>query len=283
MTPTAKKVARLALESTFAGVRKRLLFVFDTPTDATGIHKLRVSVRRATAALDAFAPCLPRRTHKAARRTLRTIRRTAGSARDWDVFFPVASEWANTQPDEVRPFADALMGWSAGKRDSAQAGLVTLASVHPEALDAMLIDVLDALRRPRGFESVAELGRERVRTLEADLATACEHEPAADADYHRVRIVGKQLRYAAELYPECATTGLDDDLRALQDILGRFNDGAVGAEHLSAFARHYQTFHPAEWERLAAGAAALDSHFAAQRETERTRFREWRAARRTNR
>ena len=54
----------------------------ETPTAAERIHKLRVSVRRATAALDAFAPCLPKREHKHARRVLRTVRRTAGAARD---------------------------------------------------------------------------------------------------------------------------------------------------------------------------------------------------------
>src|SRR4051794_26879081 len=49
-------------------------------------HQLRVGTRRAVAALDIFAVCLPERLYRKARRRLRRIRRAAGAARDWDVF-----------------------------------------------------------------------------------------------------------------------------------------------------------------------------------------------------
>jgi CHAD domain-containing protein len=275
---SAKKAARRALIPQFGALRKHLLQVLDMPTEAERIHKLRVAVRRATAALDAFAPCLPRRTHRRARRALRDIRRTAGAARDWDVFFPVVGAWANTQPDTVRPFADALLGWSASKRDSAHAGLLRLADAHPAGLDDSLDELLAALRRPKGDPSVADLGRARVAALQAELAAACEHEPTADAEYHTVRIVGKRLRYAAELFADHLPDAerIDDDMRALQDVLGRFNDAVVGESHLTAFADHFQKFHPTEWERLKPGADALGEHFAAVRAAERQRFHEWR-------
>lgn len=274
----AKKAARRALLHQFEVLRKHLLQVFATPAEAERIHKLRVAVRRATAAVDAFAPCLPRRTHRRARRTLRDVRRAAGAARDWDVFFPAIAGWANTQPDAVRPFADALLGWSASKRDSAHLGLLGLADVHPAGMDDTLDDLVAALRRPKGDPSVAALGRERVAALQAELAAASEHEPTADAEYHRVRIVGKRLRYAAELFADHLPDAekIDADMRALQDALGRFNDAVVGESHLAAFADHFRKFHPAEWERLKPGADALGEHFAAVRAAERQRFHEWR-------
>ena len=283
-TPTvvsAKKAARRVLSRQFAAVRKHLLLVFENATEAERIHKLRVAVRRATAALDAFAPCLPRPAHKHARRVLRTVRRTAGAARDWDVFFPVVAEWANTQPEAVRPFADALLGWSASKRDSAQAVLTALSDTFPAALDTLSDDTLAALRRPKDDVTVADLGRQRVEALQTDLAAASAHEPASDAEYHEVRIAAKRLRYAAELFAEHVPDAkrIDADMRALQEVLGRFNDGVVGATHLGEFARHFETFHPTAWERLRAGADALGEHFTAIREAERVRFREWRTVR----
>ncbi len=271
---SAKKAARRVLSRQFAAVRKHLLLVFNHPTEAERIHKLRVAVRRAAAAVDAFAPCLPRRAHKQARRVLRTVRRTAGAARDWDVFFPVVGEWASAQPDAVRPFADALLGWSASKRDSAQAALTTLSATFPAALDTLSDDTLAALRRPKGDVTVADLGRARVEALQAALSAASEHEPATDAEYHEVRIAAKRVRYAAELFAAHVPDAerIDADMRALQEALGRLNDAVVGATHLGEFALHFETFHPTAWERLTPGAAALGDHFAAMRAAERERF-----------
>lgn len=275
---SAKKAARQVLSDQFDTVRKHLLLVFETPTEADRIHKLRVAVRRATAALDAFAPCLPKREHKHARRVLRTVRRTAGVARDWDVFFPAVAEWAQGQPEHVRPFADALLGWSASKRHSAQAGLTALSEAFPAALDQLADDTLAALHRPKDDPSAADIGRERVEALRAELAADCEREPTTDAEYHQIRIVGKRLRYAAELFAEHVPDAeqIDADMRALQDVLGRFNDGVVGARHLAEFADHFQRFHSAEWERVRPGADALGQHFAVIRDTERQRFHDWR-------
>ncbi len=284
-TPTsvvsAKKAARRVLSRQFAAVRKHLLLVFENTTEPARIHKLRVAVRRATAAVDAFVPCLPRRAHQNARRVLRTVRRTAGAARDWDVFFPVVVEWGHAQPDAVRPFADALLGWSASKRDTAQDALTALSDTFPAALDTLSDDTLAALRRPKGDVTVADLGRERVESLQADLNAACEHEPVTDAEYHEVRIAAKRVRYAAELFAAHVPDAerIDSDMRELQEVLGRLNDGVVGATHLGEFSRHFETFHPTAWDRLKPGADALGEHFAAMREAERERFRECLASR----
>src|SRR4051812_7186642 len=50
------------------------------------VHRLRVATRRADAALRIFRLCLRKKVYRAARARLRTIRRAAGAARDWDVF-----------------------------------------------------------------------------------------------------------------------------------------------------------------------------------------------------
>src|SRR5438045_3922551 len=54
--------------------------------DPEHVHQLRVSTRRADAAMRIFRECLPGRVYHGTRARLRTIRRAAGAARDWDVF-----------------------------------------------------------------------------------------------------------------------------------------------------------------------------------------------------
>jgi len=53
--------------------------------DAEAVHQLRIWTRRATAALRLFDEVLPRRTANWLKRKLRSIRQTAGEARDCDV------------------------------------------------------------------------------------------------------------------------------------------------------------------------------------------------------
>src|SRR2546429_488680 len=54
--------------------------------DVEHVHKLRVSTRRAGAALRIFAGCLPGKIYKKVRKKLRKVRHAAAAARDWDVF-----------------------------------------------------------------------------------------------------------------------------------------------------------------------------------------------------
>src|ERR1700756_534586 len=54
--------------------------------DTEHVHQLRVGTRRAGAAVEIFALCLPDKVHAEARGQLRELRRAAGEARDWDVY-----------------------------------------------------------------------------------------------------------------------------------------------------------------------------------------------------
>src|SRR2546426_9281030 len=81
------EAAQLALSRRLGAVRDRLPdAVFHADDDIEHVHQLRVSTRRAAAALRLFADHLPARLYKKTRRALRAIRRSAGAARDWDVF-----------------------------------------------------------------------------------------------------------------------------------------------------------------------------------------------------
>src|SRR5436190_20655542 len=81
------EAAQVVLSARFEVVRHFLPLAVEKPhDDPEYVHQLRVGTRRAGAALRVFADCLPRKALRAVKRHLRTIRRAAGDARDWDVF-----------------------------------------------------------------------------------------------------------------------------------------------------------------------------------------------------
>src|SRR5262249_50737199 len=78
----ARRVLRMRLDA----VKKYLELVVKKNEDPENVHQLRVSSRRAAAALDMFDDCLPSKVHSKAKKKLKKLRRAAGAARDWDVF-----------------------------------------------------------------------------------------------------------------------------------------------------------------------------------------------------
>src|SRR4051812_23561883 len=73
--------AKVVLAERFAVVRQFLPLAAESAwEDPEFVHQLRVGTRRAAAALRAFADALPRKSLKATKGSLRTIRRAAGDA-----------------------------------------------------------------------------------------------------------------------------------------------------------------------------------------------------------
>jgi CHAD domain-containing protein len=242
------------------------------------VHKLRVATRRATAAVDGFSVCLSERVVKRTKKRLRTLRHTAGAARDWDVFFAATFTWASEQPESTRPGLDLLLGWAAAQRHTAQAALESLGEDHPNRINCLLSHTVSAVSRTS--ITMPDLARQKLMVLLHELTDSTSHEPADDAQLHRVRIVGKRVRYAAEVFSSWLPVGFCDQLtpaiKGLQDSLGRFNDAVVAARHLNEFARHIATFHPVEWERFRAGVELFAAHQTSRRTAEQQAFLDWR-------
>lgn len=276
-------VARRHLTATLTAVRDQFTRVVESASENPEfIHKLRVATRRALAAVRAFDDYLPKRAFRRVKRTLRAMRQSAGEARDWDVFFAGVAAWSGDRPDADRPGLDALLGWAAAKRDSARTGLHALAEDHPHRADRLIAKTVDAIRPPKHgkITSYTERVHERLTAQFAALSEALAGDTEDDTQLHRVRLMGKKLRYTGELFVEHRSKEdrerIDPILTELQDILGRFNDGAVAGRHLEAFAGHFRQFHPVEWERVRDGVEALVAHHLANREAERQRFHDWR-------
>src|SRR5207244_2166671 len=94
--------------------------VFHADEDIENVHQLRVATRRAAAALRIFLDCLPGRLHDKTRKALRGLRRAAGEARDWDVFFEHLKTPAARAPVAQTRGLIFLLGYAHGQRARAQ-------------------------------------------------------------------------------------------------------------------------------------------------------------------
>jgi CHAD domain-containing protein len=254
--------------------------IHEADQDPENVHQLRVATRRADAALRIFRPCLPGKSYRNARARLRTIRRAAGAARDWDVFLIDLRQRTRSAKAADRPGLDFLAGYAAGQRRAAQSGLENVEAdpVHtfPEFVTATLDDLHEA--HEDGKTTLLELARSLLSELLINL-----HERATGdlKDYerlHKVRIAGKRLRYALEVFADCFGPELRDRLypmvEEMQEILGRANDSHVASVRLADLRTKVRGWEDAS-DRLLPGVEGLLRFHQRRLPQERRRFLKW--------
>jgi CHAD domain-containing protein len=228
------------------------------------VHQLRVGTRRAGAALDLFRVCLPKKTYQKARKRLRGLRRAAGDARDWDVFLDDVAEREKSADARHRPGLDFLVGYALGERRQAQKRLVEVSPDPPLEFDKSLMNVVARVRKPRHGPArgrLIDLARSTLSALLTDLEEAASQKLNDYGHLHRVRIQGKRLRYAMEVFADCFPPAFKDDLypavESMQEILGRANDSHVAIERLEAVRLQIRARRPGDWKRWRTGFEGL--------------------------
>jgi CHAD domain-containing protein len=245
-------------ELAFAVVRRLLAVVRDKEPgtrlgeDPEELHDMRVATRRLRAALSLFAAVLPVRA-QALREDLGWLGRLLGAVRDLDV-----------QREGLAEMAGATAGWASAAPDAPDheplGELSALLEREWEAARADMLSGLDSVRwerLSRGLHTMAQQGPAR-RSLASrvpavvglpDLVTA-RHDAVAKAakrarrtgavaDFHRLRIRAKRLRYALEFGSEVyegQTSRYVRELTAVQDELGLMQDAEVAALRLTDLA-----------------------------------------------
>jgi CHAD domain-containing protein len=247
--------------------------------DIEHVHQLRVATRRAAAAVRIFADSLGAKLHRKTRRTLRAIRRAAGSARDWDVFLEMLRARTEQINAKGPQGIDFLFGLGHGQRMSAQTQLDGAIKGQAERLRQRLTQVGAALDEHVEASSLSDLA---VPLLTQQLR---EFEDAARADLHayealhQVRILGKQFRYAMELFECCFAPAFRNELypkiAEMQEILGRANDSHVAAQRLEELRYHLQRAEPAQWTRCRAAVEQLERYHHRRLPAQRRLFMKW--------
>ncbi|HZT81400.1 MAG TPA: CHAD domain-containing protein [Gemmataceae bacterium] len=249
--------------------------------DTEHVHQLRVGTRRAAAALRIFGDCLPDKARKAARKQLRAVRRAAGEARDWDVFLLELDAWGPKHTDRQRPGIDFLTGYGIAQRAAAQKHLEDAIGEGPFAYDRFLTETVAAVHRPDAphLHTLLDLARPRLAQLLQKLDEAAARDLNDYGNLHRVRIAGKRLRYAMEVFADCFAPPFKEEMypavEEMQEILGRANDSHVAVQRLSALAGKLKAAHPAEWKRYRAGVEGLLRYHRQRLPRERRRFQAW--------
>jgi len=226
-TPVAD-AARRILAVRLEAVRDR---IGDTLADAKGrrrhIHALRVATRRAAAAADLFAPCLPRKVQRQLRDHLRGLRRTVGTARDWDVVLSLLGQRLEGATKSDEPAIDMLTGYALARRVPAQRRLEEATIDYPFGFDRLMARTMVAVRGPERA-TFGTLVRPTISKMLVDFQDLCGRGDGDWAHLHDVRIAGKRLRYALEIVRPCFGGLVSDDiepaLAALQETLGAVND-----------------------------------------------------------
>lgn len=276
--------ARVVLAARFEVVRQYLPLAAAKPyEDVEYVHQLRVGTRRAGAALQVFGACLPRKHLRAAKAALRGLRRAAGDARDWDVFLLALADAAGDDPAD-RPAFDFLSGYALGERSAAQVRLVAAADDAGPRFAADTAVLPGHVRPPRGTDAPAtfgELATAEMTELFAEFGRAVAADPAAPDALHQLRILGKRVRYAMELFAPCFTESFRSELypavEELQEALGEVQDAAVGRERMEALRERLKLVLSEDWKRFKPGLARLLAGYDAAFATGRDRFTAWRA------
>jgi CHAD domain-containing protein len=238
------------------------------------IHQLRVATRRCGAAMEAFRPFLPRGKARRLRRALKRIRKAAGTARDIDV---MAIRFSAPRDGISADTHDALWARIVDARRAAQPAVDEVYRRCGQGEFVRRGERLLARVRWRGNRdepTFAELANSQLCRVAADFFAIASERPRRAAKLHAMRIAGKQLRYALELFA-AAVTGLRDEIypviEQIQQRLGSANDHSVGAQHLAAWGH-----------RRADASKACDAEFHAHVENEKKKaaaarraFRQW--------
>lgn len=203
------------------------------------VHALRVSTRRAEAAIDVFGALLSRRECARAGDVLKKVRRAAGSVRDCDVQaagFGELGKLRGRAGNRGRALALKHLKSSAGAaRSSAAERLTQLASELPGVrLRKRWSELLRTIRiRPKRSGLCAEsrlidLARTVLDGAVAEVRSVAGGDLSDLDRVHELRIALKRLRYALELLGSCFGADFRERvyprLVGVQRCLGEVND-----------------------------------------------------------
>jgi CHAD domain-containing protein len=202
--------------------------------DEEDVHKLRVATRRLRSDLRSFEPLLRAARVDPVRTELKWLGGVIGTVRDTDVLGARLRELAAGEPSLDAAGVSALLAHLDAQAEAARAAMLTTLR---DARYMVLLDTLVALaaapplaKHSKLAERSSRQGAARIaRTPWRHLAVAVANLPAVPSDpaLHRVRILAKRTRYAAEAI--APVIGSDADRFAsrvedLQTILGDHQD-----------------------------------------------------------
>lgn len=273
--------AKKALALRLGVARDRLpAAVFHADDDIEHVHQLRVATRRAAAALRLFAGPLPVKLYRRTRNALRTLRRSAGEARDWDVFLEMLQARLTKAPVPQRRGLDFLLGFAHGQRVLAQEHLRHANNADADRFTRRIEQVNDALDvADCSDQTLSDLAAPMMTKLLGELESAARDDLQKYEALHQVRILGKQLRYAMEIFESCFAAEFRQRfypaIVEMQDILGLANDSYSACARLGDLRSRLMRTQPRQWPHYQVGIETLLRFHEKRLPQQRKKFEQW--------
>ncbi len=200
------------------------------------LRKLRIALRRLRSDLQAFAPLLDRAWADGLRDELGGLGTRLGLVRDGEVRVERLDSLVATLPDSEQAAAVPLLDVARAQVAAARAEL--LEELQRRDYLTVIDHAVAAVTSPRWREGAKDAGPARLaRRPWRRLRSYVEaHQQAPDASQlHRIRILAKRARYAADMCVPAAggpATHAAAQLAALQTVLGEHHDAVVTREWL---------------------------------------------------
>jgi CHAD domain-containing protein len=258
-------VARRAIGDRLYAVGERLADAASRDGDAVesdaveNVHQVRVAARRADAALDVFNELCPSGRRTKWKRRLRKTRRTAGELRDLDVLL------ARYRKDNGRDTAGIIRRLEDQRRHL-QPPIEKLAKRwRKRKFDRKVRRFARDIhwRDEESEPTILEAARRTLRPACDRFLAAAAAQPSDPESLHRLRIRGKELRYAMEIFAAALPEFFRDDLypvvESLQEHLGRINDHATARARFRRWSRKRAQRHDAAGDDDYAVAAERES------------------------
>jgi CHAD domain-containing protein len=237
--PDAKRIGTrdLFTRSTTLSLLQWLYYDCELPAGAPeALRKLRIALRRLRTDLQTFAPLVGRAWADGLREELGVLGTRLGLARDGEVLVERLAGLVALLPEAERTSALPLLDTAGAQLAAARAELLDELG-RPEYV-TVIDDVVRAVTSPkwrddRDDTAPARLARRPWRRLRSYVE---EHgDSPDDAQLHRIRILAKRARYAADMcVPAVGDAAAQSAVRlaAVQTVLGEHHDAVVTREWL---------------------------------------------------
>lgn len=234
---SVRHVAVRSLRSRLDGVWADLHAAARADSAPETVHRLRVATRRTLAALEVFADTIPAGSRDWFVKRLSRLRRAAGEARDLDVLADhLITDAAGLPRDRDRLVAMLARRRAASRSPIREQRRKLIDADWPRRCER-LVAAVGRRRRHRRFDSFA---RRRFKPMIDGFFTAADHRLRSADELHALRIAGKRLRYALEIFAPAFPPRVRGDcqhaLERLQKSLGEYTDHAALADRLAEWA-----------------------------------------------
>ena len=215
--------------------------------DSEFLHDLRVAVRRTRSLLRELKTVFPPRDLQRFREEFKWLQQITGPSRDLDVYLLDFGDFTEALPPVHRQDLEVLHEAIADRREAERRAMVAaLGSERTTTLIARWAEFLERLpslpvdERPDAVVPIGELAARRIDRVYRQMVKMGKPIDAYSppGELHDLRKKGKELRYLLEffapLFPRKVIKPMVRTLKALQDVLGRFQDREVQAAMIRA-------------------------------------------------